>query len=343
MHKRHVDRKKPLVLIVLSIIALFLADSPLKTFMPSFYRATKYGWDVPENTTCKRVIEGSPGRTKHIEIRYFKNGFKRWADLDTKKTKIFILGDSFTEMIWVSSGEEWYSYLQKKFTNSEFFVYGARGFSSLQEFMVLSDYIEKIKPDIIILQFCSNDFCDNLYALDLKWYPFNNHGVRPYLENGRIVYRLTVPLSWLRAHSFTADLLLYIYDGIMRKISARNFLADTKRRRFSLERAAKRDKELQRLNNEAVIVTEKIMNMIKRKTGNIPVYFLDVSNPDDPRGKYLCEDSGFTYIPGIIEYLISKEKEGYCVTVSHDKHWNALGNKFIGEKLTEYFLKEGFK
>lgn len=335
-------RQAHVVWLVLSVIVLFLFDISLKTFMPPFYRATKYGWNIPENTAYQRVVEDSPGRLRHITIRYFENGFKRWADPDTKKTKIFILGDSFTDMVWVSNGEEWYSYLQKKFTNSEFFVYGVRGYGSLQEFMALSDFIEEIKPDIIILQFCSNDFCDNLCPLDRKSYPFNNHGVRPYLENGRIIYRLTVPFSWLRTHSFTADLLLYIYDGVMRKISERSFLADTKRKKFLLEYHPK-NKEIERLHSEAFIVTEMIMNMIKRKTGNIPVYFLDVSNPDDPRGEYLCKGTGFIYIPGIIEYLISKEKEGYYVTAAHDKHWNVLGNRFIGEKLTGYFLKKGLK
>ena len=331
-----------MVLPVLSVILLISADILLKIFMPPFYRVKKYGWDLPENTTCRRIVEDSPGRTRRITIRYFNNGFKRWADPDTKKTKIFILGDSFTEMIWVSTGEEWYSYLQKEFTNSEFFVYGVRGFGSLQEFMALSDYIGIIKPDIIILQFCSNDLCDNLYVLDLKSYPFNNHGVRPYLENGNIVYRLTVPFSWLRERSFTADLLLYVYDGIMRKTSARTFLPDTKRKKFLLEYGTK-DKEIKRLQEEAFIVTQKIMNMIKRKAGKIPVYFLDLSSPDDLRGRYSCEGAGFIYIPGISGYLASKEKEGYCVTVPHDKHWNVLGNKFIGERLAEYFSKKGLK
>lgn len=342
MPKQSGGKGKHLVLTLTAIVSLILADLLLRTFIPPFYKATKYGWGLPENSISQRVVEDSPGRKKRITIRYLKGGFKRWGEPLAGKTRVFILGDSFTEMAWVSSKEEWYSYLQNKFTGSEFFVYGARGFGSLQEFMVLSDFIGKIKPDMIILQFCSNDLCDNLYALDAKTYPFNNHGARPYLENGKVVYRLTVPFGWIRTRSFTADLLLYIYDGMMRKISARTFLPDTKRKKFLLEYGTK-DKGIRRLQEEAFIVTRKIMHMIKIKAGRIPVYFLDVSDPDDPRGRYLCEEAGFIYIPGISGYLASKEKEGYCLTVPHNKHWNALGNKFVGEKLTEYFLKRGLK
>ena len=337
------DIKKKLVLLFLTIVVLVLVDILLKIFMPPFYKAARYGWKVPENTTFKQLVEDSPGNFRQVTVTYFKNGFKRWADPGTKKRKIFILGDSFTELICVSTGEEWYSYLEDKFSESEFFVYGARGFSSLQEFMVLSDYIGIIKPDMIILQFCYNDFVDNLRGLGLKWYPFNNHGVRPYLENGKIVYRLSVPFCWLREHSFTADLLLYAYDWIMQKLQSGDFCAVTKKRDFLLKNAAKMDKEMQRLNNEAFIVTGEIMDMIKRKTDNIPVYFMDVSEPDDAGGKYVCERAGFKYIPGFMEYLTSKEREGFCVIMPGDRHWNALGNKFVGEKLTEYFLKEGLK
>ncbi|MHB8158425.1 MAG: SGNH/GDSL hydrolase family protein [Desulfocucumaceae bacterium] len=289
------------------------------------------------------IVEDSPADLRRVMVRYYDNGFKRWGNPATKKTKVFILGDSFTEMYWVSNGEEWYSCLQERFPGSEFFVYGARGFGSLQEFMVLSDYIGEIKPDIIILQFCYNDFYDNLHALDVTSYPFNVQGIRPYLEEGRTVFRMTVPFPWLREHSFTADLILYLYDKAIKKITARNFAAVSERRSVWLERAVKRDKKLAGLNEEAFKVTEKIMLMIRKKAGNIPVYFLDVSRPDDPRGLSLCRAAGFIYIPGIREYLAREEKEGNRIALAHDKHWNALGNKLAGEMLAEYFAKRGLK
>lgn len=336
-------KRKTLIFFIFSAALLLSADIILGAFVPNFYRAQKYGWDIPANTMRQRIVEDSPANLRRIMARHYDNGFKRWGNPATKKTKVFILGDSFTEMDVVSNGEEWYSYLQERFPGSEFFVYGARGFGSLQEFMVLSDYIGKIRPDIIILQFCYNDFYDNLHVLDVTSYPFNVQGIRPYLEGGKTIYRMTVPFSWLREHSFTADLILYFYDKALKKITARNFADVSKRRSIQLARAVKKDKKLAGLNMEAFNVTEKIMLMIKEKAGNVPVYFLDVSGPDDPRGRSLCQTAGFIYIPGIREYLARKEKEGNRIALAHDKHWNALGNKLAGEMLAEYFAKRGLK
>jgi len=99
-----------------------------------------------------------------------------------------------TEAYQVSNGEEWYAYLEGHFSNVEVFVSVVEGYGSLQEYLVLDDYIDTIKPNLILWQFCSNDYDNNLYELDLAGYPYNNHGLRPYLEQGAIVYRLPLPL-----------------------------------------------------------------------------------------------------------------------------------------------------
>jgi alkylation response protein AidB-like acyl-CoA dehydrogenase len=41
-------------------------------------------------------------------------------------------------------------------------VYGGHGYGTLQEYLVIDKYIDEIKPDLILLQVCSNDFTNNL-------------------------------------------------------------------------------------------------------------------------------------------------------------------------------------
>ena len=54
--------------------------------------------------------------------------------------------------------------------------------------MMLNDYIDQINPNFVLWQFSPNDYVDNSYVWDRKFYPYNNFGVRPYLEHGQIMY-----------------------------------------------------------------------------------------------------------------------------------------------------------
>jgi len=113
----------------------------------------KYGWILPANTLEIKTVIYSKDYIRNVTINYSNNGFKRWGNVDTNKTKLFILGDSFTEMEYVSNGEEYYAYLEDTFNNLELFVLGIGGYSSLQEFMVLDYFFDIIKPDLILWQF----------------------------------------------------------------------------------------------------------------------------------------------------------------------------------------------
>lgn len=341
MRKHNFGKKEILLALFSSLAILFVAELILRVVMPLVYKATKYGWDIPANSEYRQIVEDSPGKPVEIIVKYFDNGFKRWGDVHTEKVKMFIIGDSYTQMNLVSNGEEWYSFLEKEFGNLELFVYGGGGYGSLQEYMVLDDYIDKIKPDLIILQFFDNDFYDNLYELDLLSYPYNNHGVRPYLENGKIVYRQPLPLSVLRRYSFIANRILRIYDKVMWKIAARNLQAYQKRKEIRFKNLSKKEKEETRqLEKRAFKVTGKIMAMIRKRAGSVPVYFFNISTPGSSSGEKLCKKNNFIYIPGITECIISNENN-YCIRVVNDGHWNKLGNKLVGEKLAEYFKKVG--
>ncbi len=202
----------------------------MRAIFPPVYLPNK-NWAAGDNTTVNSIVEDSLGDRRTIAVRYFRNGFKRWGDVDTKKIKMFIIGDSFTLMRLVSNGEEWYSYLEQEFGDLELFVYGGGGYGSLQEFMILDEFIDKIHPQLILIQFCGNDYANNLYDLDLRGYPYNNHAVRPYLEDGKIVYRLPLPFAALRKRSFIADRVLVVYDRFVSHQATKNLDAYQEKKR----------------------------------------------------------------------------------------------------------------
>jgi GDSL-like lipase/acylhydrolase family protein len=267
--------REVLLLIFSLTVTTVTADLFLRlTLPPSYIADTPYGWIRPENHMYVHIVENETGKFREVTTRYFKNSFKRWGDINTHNPKLFILGDSFTEMNWVSNGEEWYSYLERHFSKLELFVFGVGGYGSLQEYMVLDDYIDIIHPDLILLQFCSNDYHNNIYELELWDYPNSNNAARPYLEEDRIVYRLAAPYAELRQYSFIADRLLKEYDRFMWRREQQNRAA-AKHRKAEQETEPDVAKRLKLLREKATYVTLEIMKKVKKRAKETPIYLFN--------------------------------------------------------------------
>ena len=243
----------------------------------------------------------------------------------TDKTKVLVVGDSFTHMQWVSNGEEWYSWLEKEFPDVELFVFGSGGFGTVQEYLVIDDFLDRIQPDLILLQFCRNDFKNNLYHYDLANYPHNNHGVRPYLEGDDIVWRLPLPFAGIRASSFAADRLLAVYDALRLRHVQRNQAAYRRRNKERQEHLWKV------FGDDAMAVTNKLFSRLKKRVGGIPVY---VMAPDNS-GETVSRNHGFPFI-SMAEINDWGIQHGRMVVIPNNGHWNRLGNRLVGERLIEF-------
>ena len=250
---------------------------------------------------------------------------------------MLVLGDSFTQMEWVSNGEEWYAYLEKAFDNLELFVYGAGGYGTLQEFMVLNDYMDVINPDIILWQFSNNDYFNNVFEIDRAKYPDNNFGVRPYLEEGEIVYRMPMQYGTLRKYSAIADRFLRNHDAKlkteMRKLKELppndyKKIIEEKQRHFNQVRKKYRQREIE--------TTLEIFSLVKQRAGDALVFLFCVGRMDEVL-KSICQKTEIVCIPKIGDTVFDKIRDGVELKVVNDGHWNKAGNALAGSLLVDYF------
>ncbi|HBP90307.1 MAG TPA: hypothetical protein DD706_21760, partial [Nitrospiraceae bacterium] len=323
-------RKEWYLLIATILFVFLLGELILHTMLPPAYQPTKYGWTVGANRTATRTLQDQPGAYRTVQNEYFDHGFKRWGQLHTHRPSVLIIGDSFTEMVQVSNGEEWYAYLEKEYPYVNFFVYGGGGYGSLQEYMVLDDYIDDIDPDVVIWQFCSNDYWNNLYESDRNYYPHNNFGVRPYLVNKEIVYEIPMPLPFLRKYSRIADRILVRYDAFQKAQLQANTDSN------SNNQITKMEGRKEKVPESAYRVTGEILKMARLRAGQRPFFFFS-TEPITDKESLLCREAGITCIRGVSEYLESKEAEGITIGIVDDGHWNLAGNRFVGEFLIKYF------
>ncbi len=334
-------RKEILLLTITVLVSAIIFDLICRVILIPSYTATKYGWTAPQNKIQHLEIQDTKDNLREITVQYFQNGFKRWGNKNANKIKVFVLGDSFTHMTWVSNGEEWYSYLEDEPNELELFVYGASGYGSLQEYMVLDDYIDEIDPDLILWQFCTNDYDNNKYELDALDYPFNNHAVRPYLEGNKIEYRLPLPFSMVRKYSFIGDRVLRLYDKRMWKMVIKDLDAYLHHRKELIKKLSHEERIRRKLLKESAFeVTLQIMTKVKERSDGRPIYLFNACSALSEKERKICAATGITCIPGIYEHIIERENKGYEVRVPNDGHWNKKGNKIAGEKLVKYFQQE---
>lgn len=277
------------------------------------------GWETAANVSKKQLVKG------YGEIIYStqKYGFRRFGDTKTDKTKLFIIGDSFTAGRTVSDGNTYYGYLKKHNDNIEVFAYGSGGYGSLQEFMILDRYFDEIKPDLVLWQFYSNDFVNNSHELESASLFNNNHMTRPYYENGNI--------EWLFPEQYGgwADKLVQS-SYLLRLFNVRlNILAAEKI--GTIEGELSPDHPLFR---KAADTTSAIMGLARERIGDAQMVAFSVDREYWTGSTFqdICKKNSIDIISRIPEAIEKAKRSGLKVDgLPYDGHWNSVGHSIAGE------------
>ena len=295
-------------------------------FIPPNRLFSKYlGCEVKANDRWECEFPGF-GLVKYSTGPY---GFRVFGDLKTRKKKILVLGDSHTQAWQVSDGETYYDYLRKNNKNIEIFAYGCGGYGSLQEYMILDKYFDLIKPDLILWQFCANDFINNYHQLESESFRDNNRMVRPYLVNGKI--RLLFP-AYSKGLAYVISRNSYLLNLVIVWLMKNNKKARWEEPLYNVTSPQFK---------KSVRVTSKIFSMVKKRVGDTPIIAFGCSGIFPG----VCKKYGIYYIQSdpfdYVNYM-AKTKGLKIDGMPYDGHFNKLGHLIIGKKILEYLLKKSF-
>ncbi len=328
------------VLLALSslLVIIFVGEACLRLYFyinpRPIYVDKKLGWKVTENFHDESFLKDAEGKGYYSRVTTNKYGFRLFGDPNSKKVKVFVVGDSFTLALAVSDNKTYYSLLAKKLKSMEFFVYGASGYGTLQEFMILDEYIDLINPHIVILQLCRNDFYDNYYKLERISY--NTGMIRPYMDlQGNIFYdnpgNWPYVISILIPNSRLVRLIATKTKGLLQRTSHSNTVRNNE---------IKKDETKYRLFEESITITKFIMDKIKKRASNSIICAFSVNN-EEP---YLSElekaalTAGFKLIDGVPETVEAYEQQGFTTRAADKAHWNELGHKIVADKIYDHLV-----
>jgi len=328
------------VLLLLTVVFIFgeilvrslVPEKATPPLPPPYNTAQKdgyLGWRMTPAYSFDGKMKDQGGQEYEVSIRYDANGFKAFGDTLSERPKVLFTGDSYTACIEVSNDKSFFNLL-KDSLGLEVFAYGHAGYGTLQEYMVFDKWVDRIKPDVVVWEVCSNDFIDNYAPLEIACgYKVGEH--RPYLQpDGSIGYSLAVStfqhlrktsrfLDWLSERS---ENLFLAFSGREKRVG--EYWISTKKRQY-------------RPFDQAVGVTEKIVAKIKDRLPagtQLLAFSADTYQPRLAEFQRIFEGNGFAFTAAPASFVERMAIEERVVTKARDGyHWNEKGHELIATGL----------
>ncbi|HSG27357.1 MAG TPA: SGNH/GDSL hydrolase family protein, partial [Candidatus Krumholzibacterium sp.] len=127
----------------------------------------EFGWIPNPDYHFSGEKHDAAGAVYHADVHQANEDFRIFGDTTrTDRKRVLFLGDSFTHAVEVDDDSTFYSIVSRDL-EVEPFVLGVGGYSNLQELLMLKKHVDEIVPDMVVLQFCSNDFVNNHLGLEI--------------------------------------------------------------------------------------------------------------------------------------------------------------------------------
>ncbi|MBC8488078.1 MAG: SGNH/GDSL hydrolase family protein [Bacteroidetes bacterium] len=282
----------------------------------------KLGWTL--DTEMKKSFFLNKCGEQTIISPYRHRLIVKFPKYKNKRTILFI-GDSSTQVASVSTGRAYYDIFEELVKNS-FSVYaaGVGGYGNLQEYLMLNEIYDEIKPDIVLWQHDNNDISNNVYELDNSSF-YNNQRPRPYLNLNNDSIEMKDPGFPLFDISHGFRFLFYkilILDrkynlGILRYLDSLIELDEETRTRK---------------HKEGLEVLSRVLKLSMR---NYPhTKFIGFCLGSDDGFKNIFESNGAIYFNQFGSKIYSIEGTN-CKPL--DSHLNHKGNRLAGELMYNFF------
>ncbi len=326
-------KNRLLVFIIFFTLTAILIEVTLHILKPSVYKYSKsLGWELKKNYKKKFNFVDKYGHNYEGVYSTNKYGARGVGKKDSE-IKILVIGDSFTMDPHTSNKDSWFGVLKlglESELNKSVYVsaIGGGGYGTNQQYLVTKEFLNKSQysPDIILLQFCVNDFMNNSYEWEIKSQNYNQFLRRPYYkENNHLAYHNSILGKLFRLELFS---ILKLPNYILRTFS----IIEEKFFQISI------DKEI--LNN-SIVITKNLLIKLKRLFPNKEVYAFNCKDDNEyPLNQWVkvLKNSDYIVLENPSKEMKKKSKNEKIFYVDGG-HYNLLGNRILGTSVSEEISK----
>ncbi len=320
---------------VFFIIAIVLAGE-LITRLCNTYDTQQYsdksqideilGWKPKANYQARyQMVEfGEDARKYDVSYTTSEHGFRQWGDVNSSKHKILFVGDSYVQSVEVSDEKTFYHIIGDSL-DIEVFAFGQAGYGTLQQKIILDQYVGIINPDLILLQTCDNDLIDNHAPLEYN----SSYKVglrRPYYDKkGNISYHKAMP-RWQEI----IDKFKFL--GVLRK-KIMNTVADKDAKSSQVLMAELGEDYIP--YKESLEITKKVLEDIKSSLGETSIVAWSASayEPQLTAFETMSLAAGIPFEAHMGKRIQEYKWGGKNVLTQDGYHWSELGQEKIAEML----------
>lgn len=293
------------------------------------------GWRATENYEESLTRVTKHGKTYSIHRSQRRHGFRHFGDPRSPKPKLLVIGDSYTQAAAVSDTKTYPALLSRQL-GMELFAYGAGGYGTLQEYLILDRYFDEIRPDLILWQFCVNDFINNDNELEQTSTMNNNGLTRPYWVNGAIAHLSPTP-AWRQVREWINHHSRFLYFVVSRVDRVRAVTATA-----SVEAAIEADGFRHTGFRRAAEVTDELMSRVRARAGQTPIVAIncDKGEPYDKAFAAISAHHGIEYwddVPDVIHEALTRGED----VLTPDDHWNELGHELVAGIVVRHMRARG--
>ena len=231
--------------------------------------------------------------------------------------RIVFLGDSHTESYTVND-EEMYPVLIEKALSEirpvEALSLGVGGFSTDQELLAYLHYGRIYQPDLVVLQYCSNDVLFNV--LDRYW-----RGKKPRFQRyGDFLLLSGVPVPNLRDTGIFGSTLLQRSSLIL--------LLEATLRQLAIKRSVEQEADAEEAWRVTTLLIRDLDRVVRSDGARLVVFQADRNPEGEARLRAILEGLSIPYLETAHAY--SDAFDSYWV----DGHWNQKGHHAIAAVLS---------
>lgn len=290
------------------------------------------GWRTRPSSVVQGQSRDCVGQVTEYRNTIDSAGF-RFRTNAAQPPDLLIIGDSMLQADGVDDPLTFPALLSGQ-SGLNIWAYGCKGYGTTQEWLWLKNHIAKIKPHMVLLLFCPNDFINNLPAWERVDTANNNLRPRPYLMlNGSVAIIDPSPPEYNLAY----------------RLEIGRTVAQTIRRWQASSVTPSTSSNTQAYLADSKSITAQALKNIQDLCSNhsaelFTFYTHEHASADSLEAEFheLAESLNLHEIRGIslaIDQACRTANAPVAYLDTPDGHWNQTGHRLIADQLWKLWLK----